>query len=341
MASMQDEFFRKARGLGEGDLPPLPVPTPAVNPTDSVPATPTPKAAPSRPFRLSWVYFVVFLGIAFWVGLVATSWSAIRVWSVATELPMAHDLCLDLGGNVKLELVLIPAGTFKMGSPKGERDRFKKGEAQHTVTISKAFYMGKYAVTQEQYEAVTGKTPSHFQGAKNPVEQVHWDNAQEYCKALHRKAQAKLPPGMEVQLPTEAQWEYACRAGTKTRFYYGDADSDLDFVAWHNETRPSGPRPVGLKAPNAFGLYDMHGNVWQWCRDYYREDYENLNSTDPFNGEPGLDAFGEPNVSAARVLRGGSWYNDDARFFRSACRPGSSPYVSNSFLGFRVVVSVR
>ena len=237
-------------------------------------------------------------------------------------------LSLDLGGGVTMEMELIKPGTFEMGSPEGEKER-GKNEKQHTVTISKAFYMGKYPVTQEQYEAVTGKTPSQFKGAKNPVEQVSWDDAQEFCKALHNKAQAKLPQGMEVQLPTEAQWEYACRAGTKTRFYTGDEEEDLARAGWYTKNSDGKTHPVSQKTPNAFGLYDMHGNVWQWCQDLYRSDYEKLSATDPMNKTDGK----------ARVLRGGSW-NFLPYDCRSAVRSYFTPVNRGIFIGFRIVVSL-
>ena len=171
-----------------------------------------------------------------------------------------------------------------------------------------------------------GQNPSHFKGAQLPVGTVSWDDATAFCKKLSEQLRA---PAVEARLPTEAEWEYACRAGTRTRFYSGDADSDLDAVAWYGSNSGGKTPPVGGKKANAFGLYDMHGNVWQWCRDAYREDYDKLNATDPIN-----DAQG-----AARVLRGGSW-SDDPEYCRSAYRYRSVPDDQFHNVGFRVVVAV-
>lgn len=157
------------------------------------------------------------------------------------------EAALDLGGGVKMEFVLIPAGKFVMGSPETEKDR-GTNEAQHEVTITMPFYIGKFVVTQEQYEAVMGKNPSHFKGAKDPVESLKWSDAQAFCK----KASKKI--GKNIRLPSEAEWEYACRAGTTTRFYSGDADADLDAVGWYYSNSGQTSHPVGEKKPNPWGL---------------------------------------------------------------------------------------
>ena len=234
---------------------------------------------------------------------------------------------IHVGQGAILDLVLIPAGSFTMGSPEGEKERLP-GEKQHPVTISKAFYMGKFTVTQAQYSAVMDHNPSSFKGSKNPVELVSWDEATAFCDKLNVKFKTIKPKGMSFQLPTEAQWEYACRAGTATRFYAGDHDDDLGDAAWYSDNSDGTTHPVGGKKPNAFGLYDMHGNVWQWCQDAYRMDNEKLNATDPINNAQGDQ----------RVFRGGSW-SANPWFCRSAIRYFRAPGIRDYMVGFRVVVA--
>ncbi|MCY3024062.1 MAG: bifunctional serine/threonine-protein kinase/formylglycine-generating enzyme family protein [Planctomycetota bacterium] len=244
---------------------------------------------------------------------------------------------LDLGNGVKLELVLIPAGKFLMGSPETEEGR-NKDETQHEVMITKPFYMGKYEVTQEQHEAVTGKNPSTVEGVKNPVWMVSWYDAQDFCK----KATAILSPDRKVaekpladargsqfvvRLPTEAEWEYACRAGTRTRFCSGDADSALADVAWYRPNSGNNTHPAGQKKPNAWDLYDMHGNVWEWCQDWYDDGYPRGAATDPKGATSGN----------RRVLRGGC-LNDLPVSCRSARRRGRLAELRDADIGFRVVV---
>ncbi|MGD0089100.1 MAG: SUMF1/EgtB/PvdO family nonheme iron enzyme [Planctomycetota bacterium] len=226
-----------------------------------------------------------------------------------TALP--KEMSLDLGGGVKMEMVLIKAGEFMMG---------EKGVAEpvHPVKISKPFYMGQYHVTQEQYEAMIGKNPAPFKGPKNPVEQVSWDDAQEFCKIVSQKA------GKTVRLPTEAEWEYACRAGTTTKFNLGDKDSDLERAAWFNKNSGGHTNPVGQKEPNAFGLYDMHGNVWQWVQDYFSDKY--------YVDSPPVDPKGPAN-GGARVLRGGGWAC--APLFCLAAYRGRSDPGGRTNCGFR------
>jgi formylglycine-generating enzyme required for sulfatase activity len=243
---------------------------------------------------------------------------------------------LDLGNNVKMRLVLIPAGKFMMGSPATEAGRNSNEGPQNEVTLSKPFYMGVFEVTQEQYEQVMGVNPSYFKGAKNPVEQVYWDEAVEFCKKLSART------GKKVRLPTEAQWEYACRAGTTTAFHTGDVLKPGQA----NALIPSNPgvwdrimssgqktiqtTPAGSFSPNGFGLYDMHGNVWEWCADWYGEDY--------YGNSPKTDPRG-PEAGSGRVLRGGSWdfYPQNCR---SAIRGWHSPDFRNVSIGFRVAVDL-
>ena len=238
---------------------------------------------------------------------------------------IGKELTLDLGDKVALKLVPIPAGKFLMGSPKTEKDR-GKDEFQHEVTISKPFYMGVHEVTVDQYARFvkgTGQrheTPGFKQTGDHPVVKVSWDDAQAFCKWLSKKTRKT------AVLPTEAQWEYTCRAGTKTRFSFGDKDTDLSEYAWYEGNRVDNQmtRPVGQKKPNAWGLYDMHGNIWEWCQDRYG-DYDKGAATDPTGA-------GEGDL---RVLRGGCWEYRPVNC-RSANRYGFAPDYRPVCYGFRV-----
>ena len=229
---------------------------------------------------------------------------------------------LDLGGGVNMELVWIPLGSFQMGSPDAEEGRNADREGPvHRVKISNGFWMGKYEVTQQQYEQVMGSNPSKFKGGKNPVEKVNWHHAKAFCEAVTEKT------GRTVRLPREAEWEYACRAGTKTRYYTGDDEGDLAEAAWYKGTggkRPHPPHPVGQKTPNAWGLHDMLGNVREWCEDWHGK-YPSGAVTDPTGPATGSD----------RVLRGGSWYSN-AGGCRVAGRGYNNPADANALIGFRV-----
>ena len=228
---------------------------------------------------------------------------------------------LDLGRGVTMDLVYIPAGEFMMGSPSNENGRYGDEGPQHRVRITKGFYLGIHEVTQAQYQAVMGKNPSRFRGADNPVEQVSWHDCAAFCKRLSRKT------GRSVRLPTEAEWEYACRAGTTRRFCFGDNDSGLREYAWYGNNSGGKTHPVGGKKANAFGLYDMHGNVWEWCADWYDGGYYKQSPTDDPRG---------PRGGKTRVLRGGSW-DGTPWFCRSALRGGLNPTDTCLDLGFRVV----
>lgn len=235
---------------------------------------------------------------------------------------------LNLGGGVKLDLVWIPAGTFMMGSPASEENRDSDEGPVHKVTISRGFWMGKYEVTQGQYKQVMGSNPSSFKqsGLDAPVETVSWNQAKDFCKKVSSKER------LEVRLPTEAEWEYACRAGTRTAFHYGN--SLESGMANFNGKYPYGSGregeyrqktvSVGSFKPNAWGLYDMHGNVWEWCEDGKRS-YTLSAETDPKGS------------GSARVLRGGSWVIY-ARVCRSANRDDFVPEYTVVSIGFRIVV---
>ena len=208
-----------------------------------------------------------------------------------------------------VKMVEIPAGSFQMGSPSSESSR-NGNETQHKVTISKPFLMSETVVTQKQWQAVMGNNPSEFDGNDNPVEQVNWYDCVKFCNKLSEKY--GLAPVYKIsdgnvtwdknkkgyRLPTEAEWEYACRAGTTTRFNTGDSDSDLEKAAWIGDISDDETNPVAQKTPNNWGLYDMHGNVMEWCWDW-QADYSMGSVTDPRGSSSGI----------VRILRGGSWGN--------------------------------
>jgi eukaryotic-like serine/threonine-protein kinase len=246
---------------------------------------------------------------------------------------------VDLGGGVGLDLVWVPPGEFLMGSPQSEIGRDGNEGPQHRVTISKGFWMGKYPVTQGQYQGLMGQNPSHRRnaGLDAPVEMVSWRGAQVFCgKLLSASGLAELissinNPTWANLLPTEAEWEYACRAGSKTALYTGRELTsaigpcrNLDEIAWYGHNSGSTTKPVGQKQPNGWGLYDMLGNVWEWCADAKRTDSSSA-------------AISSASTELSCVLRGGSWYTY-ARSCRAACRSAKSPDYRLNDVGFRVVV---
>ena len=230
------------------------------------------------------------------------------------------------------DFVWIPPGTFTMGSPANEVDRYPDEGPQTAVTLSQGFWMEKYLVTQGDYLALVGSNPSYFPGDTNrPAETVSWDDATAYCELATARdlAAGRIPTNCVYRLPTEAEWEYACRAGTTTRFYYGDDPdySNLVNYAWYVGNNNASTRPVGQKLPNAWGLYDMAGNVFEWCQDWYG-DYPGGSVTDPQG--PGSGVF--------RVIRGGCWFAD-AKDCRSALRGNDFPTDANLIQGFRVLLA--
>ena len=264
-----------------------------------------------------------------------------------------QELTMDLGDKVTLKLVQIPAGKFLMGSPKDEKDRpdneglapgeWVNGSPQIEVTISKPFFMAVYEVTVDQYAQFVKDTgqkhvePEFKQAGDHPVVMVSWNDAQAFCQWLSKKA------GNTVVLPSEAQWEYACRAGTTSRFSFGEKDEDLckygnycdksntNGFPWQDKEYSDGfdkTAPVGSFKPNTWGLYEMHGNVWEWCSDWYAENYAVAAATDPTG----------PAEGTLRVLRGGSWYIIPADC-RSASRAGIVPGNRSGNDGFRVAVA--
>lgn len=256
--------------------------------------------------------------------------AAQRQAEAAKALGVPKELTLELGNGVTMKLTLIPAGKFMMSSPKDEMGRGEEEGPQHEVTISRPFYMGVYDVTQAQYEQVMGANPSRFKSSGNPVETVSWLEAVAFCEKLSRQT------GRTVALATEAQWEFACRAGTATPFNTGatlaadQANYDATYVygsGVKGEFRQK-TTPAGSFKPNAFGMFDMHGNVWQWCADWYDKAY--------YAGSAAVDPKG-PETGNLRVLRGGCWhvYPGDCR---SAYRFGLQPEIRADRAGFRVVV---
>jgi len=232
-------------------------------------------------------------------------------------------LTLDLGNGVTMKLVRIRPGKFVMGSPDSEQGHDPREGPQHEVIITKPFYMGVTEVTQAQYEAVMGTNPSKFKGATNPVETVSWNDATEFCKKLSEKTR------QAARLPTEAEWEYACRAGIKTGFSFGDADDGLGDYAWYNANSGGTTHPVAKKKPNAWGLYDMHGNVWEWCADWCG-DYPKGAVTDPQG----------PAAGTSRVLRGGGW-GYVPTYCRAAYRDFSIPDFRSDVYGFRCAMTPK
>lgn len=230
---------------------------------------------------------------------------------------------VDVGDGVTMKLAYIPAGTFVMGSDVKEPDEYFDNDAPaHRVSITHPFYMSVTEVTQAQYAAIMGGNPSKFPGTNNPVEQVSWEDAVAFCKALSKKT------GRTFRLPTEAEWEYACRAGSTTRYSFGDDADALSAYAWFEENSDRKTHPVGQKKPNAWGLFDMHGNVWEWCSDWVGE-YRNAAVTDPEG----------PSSGSARILRGGSCV-DDARGCRSTYRFCGKPDSRYRTFGLRVLMEV-
>jgi formylglycine-generating enzyme required for sulfatase activity len=237
----------------------------------------------------------------------------------------------DLGG-VMLEMVYIPKGTFLMGSPENEENRSNNESLQHEVTVM-PFYIGKFPITQAQWNILMGRNPSRFKNAKRPVENVSWYDALEFCKRLSKKT------GHPYRLPSEAEWEYACRAGTTTPFHFGEAimpdlanyDCRKKYASGIQGTFRKRTTNVGSFPPNAFGLYDMHGNIWEWCADPWHSDYHGAPSDGRVWESKGEDSF--------RILRGGSWCNDP-RDCRSASRDRNElDSWFNNVIGLRVAVT--
>ncbi len=229
-------------------------------------------------------------------------------------------LAIDLGQRVTLDFILIRPGSFMMGSENGTTDE----KPVHKVTFKQPFYLAKFLITQAQWQQVMGANPSQVKGPKLPVENVSWND----CQSFISKLQAKLP-GRKFGLPTEAQWEYACRADSATEYASGETDRNAGAYAWYAGNAGGKTHPVGEKKPNAWGLHDMQGNVWQWCSDWYGVFYPD---------DDGIDPQGWPSGSV-RVLRGGCW-SSTPDLLRSACRRSREPETRSLYVGFRLLLGV-
>lgn len=239
------------------------------------------------------------------------------------------DIPVTYNNSIGIQFVLIPAGEFNMGSNSTPMVGFD--DPLHKVTISKPFYMAKYEVTQEEWTALMGTNPSYFEGSNLPVEQVTWKDAQAFILALNQKEKVN-----KYRLPTEAEWEYACRAGTTSEFSFSNDTSVLDRYGWSDDygwcaiNSNDTTHPVGQRKPNAWGLYDMHGNVWEWTQDLWHSGYE---------GAPEDGSTWEEGNTTMRVGRGGSWI-DGPNICQSSFRGELDADTGVNVLGFRVVMDV-
>lgn len=231
------------------------------------------------------------------------------------------------------KFVWIPPGQFTMGTPEKDADKDSDEQKQTVVTLTRGFWMSKHPTTQEEYQAVSGANPSYFSdNARRPVEQVSWNDANEYCAKLTviLRDEERLPANYVCRLPTEAEWEYACRAGSKSRFGFGDDYEQLAEYAWYIGNSGKTTQPVEGKAPNSWGLHDMHGNVWEWCLDWYSDTLPGGSVTDPKGPAEGM----------RRVSRGGGWMNI-GWYCRSATRFYVWTVGKMNALGFRPVIGFQ
>lgn len=273
-----------------------------------------------RPSRIPCTVGVLLRVFAF---LAVTAWTAPN--AAHAEVTPAGGGAPHVIPDLKLEMLWVEPGSFLMGSPADEPERNKAEGPQVQVTLTHGFWLGKTEVTQAQYEALTGANPSTFKaaGPDAPVEHVSWLDAMAFCRKLtaRERAAGRLPAGYVFTLPTEAQWEYACRAGT-TGAYPGEPHA----MAWCDENSNGTTHPVATRKPNAWGFYDMPGNVLEWCYDWYG----------PYSRDPVIDPTG-PHRGYYRVARGGSW-RVGARVGRSAARAGGSDARQDYTLGFRLAL---
>ena len=238
------------------------------------------------------------------------------------ERTLAPTATVALGGGLKMEFVLIQPGSFIMGSDENTGDGDES--PQRKVAITRPFYLGKFEVTQAQWITVMGDNPSEFKGASRPVDTVSWNDCQRFLAKLGART------GRKFALPTEAQWEFGCRAGTTTTWSFGDSDGVAGDYAWLGGNSGGTTHPVGGKKPNAWGLHDMHGNVWEWCADFYaKHAYAGGDAADPFGPPP----------TEGHVLRGGAW-GEHPNNARSAGRNTMGPDDRHNGTGLRCVLLV-
>ena len=235
----------------------------------------------------------------------------------------SNTISISVKDGVSIDMVKVEAGTFMMGATSEMKDPGIDEKTVHQVNLTNDYYMGKYEVTQALWEAVMGSNPSNFKGDNLPVEEVSWNDCQEFISKLNSLT------GRKFRLPTEAEWEYAARGGKKSRGYQYSGSSDISDVAWYDENSVNKTHPVGTKQANELGIYDMTGNVWEWCSDWYGF-YSSSSQTNPTGADSG----------SSRVFRGGSWYGN-ARYCRLSFRDCTPPDCRGYNLGLRLALSVH
>ena len=268
----------------------------------------------SRLAAASPVVVVLLIGI-----LIVSSFSTGGLRTASAKGPAAAPA--ETTNSIDMKFVRIQPGTFMMGSPQDEAGR-EKNEVRHKVTLTRAFMIQTTPVTQKQWKSLMDRNTSIFQGEDLPVERVTWAEAEAFCEKLSTKE------GKHYRLPTEAEWEYACRAGTTTAYYAGNNEAALGEAGWYGANSEEKTHPVGQKKPNAWGLYDMHGNVSQWCQDRHG-DYPAGNASDPKG----------PADGSSRILRGGCWA-ESAKECRCARRSWNGPDIRQPYYGFRVCLDL-